>query len=326
LSAAGNNIFLAGSNNNSLTIGTTSFTMSQAQFWVARFDNTGAITWTTQGKNTGTVKANIRSISEDAQGNFYLAGAFSGTYTQLNITQALTADSKTNGDAEEIMYSKYNAAGNLVWLKQSHGLNSATGDRIKLAGDKLYMLGKLGSKRLSLGGDSTETTAVNTSNPAFIAQMDTSGNTLWLKRVNDVGGLKGNMEIYVNGSTNIYITGSYNSFASLPIGTFTLPNVPGNRLFMAKTTVAGLPNVVEEHLLKNELALDVYPNPASGNVTIAMNNIVEHRNIVVTDIRGKIVMERATDHALTVELNISPLHPGIYFIRVGETTKKLVVQ
>lgn len=185
-SAAGNNIFLTGINNNSFSLGTTTFPMPQAQYWAVRFGNTGAVTWSGQGKSTSSfVKATITTFAEDGSGNFYVGGGFSGTFSLTGTSQTLVSGTKTNGDEGELFYGKYNSAGNLVWLKQGAGFHAHKVMRMRVGSDnKIYMMGSQGSKRLYLGGDSTSITPVNSSNPYFLVQMDTSGNSLWLKRVN----------------------------------------------------------------------------------------------------------------------------------------------
>ena len=237
--ASQSNILLAGTFYNNFSISTATFTTTLGQYWAIRFDNSGAVTWSSQGKSSGTVSSVLNCISEDANGNFYVTGKFTGTGTFTGTTQTLTATPKTGGDAEELFYAKYNSTGNLVWLKQGMSEKSIYGIRIRIGSDnKLYMMGKLGGKSLYLGGDSAIAVSANGSDPYFMAQMDTSGKTLWLKRVNDIGGMRGTMDMHVDGSNNIYFTGGYSFYSGLPLGTFNLPQIapPGNKFFFAKTS------------------------------------------------------------------------------------------
>lgn len=71
------------------------------------------------------------------------------------------------------------------------------------------------------------------------------------------------------------------------------------------------------------LKLVVYPNPALGSVTVSGGN--KNENIQVVDLYGHVLI-----HAVVSEneshLDISSLSPGIYIIKTGVLSEKLIVQ
>lgn len=73
----------------------------------------------------------------------------------------------------------------------------------------------------------------------------------------------------------------------------------------------------------------IYPNPASGSVSILLNATVTSSEIVIVDVLGKIVQTK-TINSNQSDLDISNLKSGIYFITINnegmKTTKKLVVK
>jgi hypothetical protein len=78
--------------------------------------------------------------------------------------------------------------------------------------------------------------------------------------------------------------------------------------------------------------ISLYPNPASGTIYLAMTtNNVQEKNIVITDALGKTQPVRSV-HKYTsqVQIDISHLGPGTYFIRVqlgdGYKTLKFIKQ
>lgn len=73
----------------------------------------------------------------------------------------------------------------------------------------------------------------------------------------------------------------------------------------------------------------IYPNPASGSVSILLNTTVTSSEIVIVDVLGKIVQTK-TINSNQSDLDISNLKSGIYFITINnegmKTTKKLVIK
>lgn len=91
-------------------------------------------------------------------------------------------------------------------------------------------------------------------------------------------------------------------------------------------------NTTVQTLGNNEFAQDtfiVYPNPASGKVTLQMSTISESASVVVADVLGKTVLTHTMD-ATESNLDISSLRSGLYLITLSSegksVTKKLVVK
>lgn len=76
-----------------------------------------------------------------------------------------------------------------------------------------------------------------------------------------------------------------------------------------------------------EASMKVYPNPATDKAYISTNGII--RSMILTDISGRRIQEVSNMNVNEIELNVSRLEAGIYFISVttdeGTTTQKLNV-
>jgi hypothetical protein len=79
-------------------------------------------------------------------------------------------------------------------------------------------------------------------------------------------------------------------------------------------------------------AMLVYPNPASGKITI-QTGISDYQplELTITDPAGKIVYSRTlVDSGATIETDVSGLKPGLYFIRLSNNkyneTQKLIIR
>jgi len=110
----------------------------------------------------------------------------------------------------------------------------------------------------------------------------------------------------------------------------TLKTIPvqGNGVYTFRAVTAGRTSGVSNPIVitsaKNILATNkfqVYPNPATGKVTVKTNGA---GTIQILDVVGKVVLTQPATG--TDELNISILATGVYTVKVGNATQKLVVQ
>ncbi len=70
--------------------------------------------------------------------------------------------------------------------------------------------------------------------------------------------------------------------------------------------------------------ISVYPNPVSNFVNVSIENTgISGLTLQVYDILGKLVQTQVIT-AKTTSLNISDLETGIYFVKIGNTTKRLI--
>lgn len=90
---------------------------------------------------------------------------------------------------------------------------------------------------------------------------------------------------------------------------------------------------IDEDITEANTILNVYPNPASDNVTITYNAISNFTSISIFDLTGKEVLSKQinTVKGLSQEkLNVVDLTQGVYFLRIASgqniSTQKLIVQ
>ena len=75
---------------------------------------------------------------------------------------------------------------------------------------------------------------------------------------------------------------------------------------------------------------DIYPNPAKSVIRVRCP--LSEKSIKIFDVLGKIVKEekvirlrRTQEHKQEVRISLKGINPGIYFLRLGKETKKLLV-
>jgi len=111
LDAAGN-VYVCGSFESNLTIGTSNLVGSAAgsDMFIAKFDNSGALTWVqhTQGGNGGS-----GGVAVDQALNVYVASGFEGAinFSGISLTNA----------ANDALVAKYSNSGAIQWARQAGG-------------------------------------------------------------------------------------------------------------------------------------------------------------------------------------------------------------
>lgn len=82
------------------------------------------------------------------------------------------------------------------------------------------------------------------------------------------------------------------------------------------------PNALND---ENIAAISVYPNPANDIVKIELGDNYYDNSLTITDITGKIMMKiNATSN--NMEINVSHLSSGLYFIKYGDKVGKLTIE
>ena len=83
--------------------------------------------------------------------------------------------------------------------------------------------------------------------------------------------------------------------------------------------------------LANQIAVQLYPNPASDNATLDINGLNQDAKIVVSDLQGRILSQDNINAGTTrYTINVSNMTSGVYYIRIITdnvvSTQKLIVE
>ena len=75
----------------------------------------------------------------------------------------------------------------------------------------------------------------------------------------------------------------------------------------------------------------MYPNPATDKIIIAKNNeLIDETAVSIYNINGELIMKNIIQNQNKLEMNVSSLSKGIYFLKIqtksGIESKKLVIQ
>lgn len=170
-------------------------------------------------RTLGTAKTDEgRAIAVDAGGNFYIAGATSGS----------VVEGQNNLGGSDVFVVKYNSSGTRQWIKQfgTDSNDSAYGIAVDTDGF-VYITG-------STSGDLGDTKVDGMD--AFLAKYDSSGTQKWIKQFGTTGS-DGATAIAVDGDGFVYLTGTQNGGLNQGEMFVAKYNNGGSRLWKTNLTV-----------------------------------------------------------------------------------------
>lgn len=207
------NVYVAGKyeQNNAVFGSTTVQCAGNHDAFLAKYSSNGTFQWVRTGGGADGDYA--RCIAVDAAGNSYIAGEIEGT--------AMFGTTQVNGNpgTNDIFVAKYDANGNLAWVKSYGGYSNDKARAIAVdpAGN-IYITGEISTT--ATFGSITVTSAGG--EDIFIAKLDGNGNALWAMSAgsaNDEGG-KG----ICADATGVYVTGYFSGTASFGASSLTSDN------------------------------------------------------------------------------------------------------
>ena len=112
--------------------------------------------------------------------------------------------------------------------------------------------------------------------------------------------------------------------SSLTVKEFAYNTIPNQPILAGQTITTGL--------TENSFAssINLFPNPASNHLTIALGSNNKKVEVTITDITGKIIYTITTNKTNKIEVNTNEFAEGIYIVQIQVAdfigTKKLVVE
>lgn len=133
----------------------------------------------------------------------------------------------------------------------------------------------------------------------------------------------------INFSTLIKIAAHGNSTAELKYNTTDYNPLSGKNFYrLIETGINGNKTYSETIVVNMKIvnaSMDIFPNPAYGQVVINLNDLPVFSNTVsVLDLSGKTMITKTEVNGNTIKLNIQQLNPGTYIIKLIATDGTMV--
>jgi hypothetical protein len=303
------NIYITGAILYQAIFGTDTLSTAWLSVFIAKYDSSGNLVWIT---NTGD-EALGRSISTDANCNIYLTGYFGNLVAFGNDTLAGLPFSNS-----AVFIAKYDSSGNSLWGRTPGGSGFDYAQSICTdAMGNAFVTGYFNSTFLNFGGLPVFNSFTGNYD-AFIAVYDGNGNALWAKGIGDQGNEYG-MGICSAGN-NVYVTGYFESF-SLNFGSNVVANNGSTDIYLAKlSSTVGI-----EQQFQQDNLLILFPNPTTNTFTIKYISPHTISSLEIFNPLGEIVYTEKMigKSEYKVDANFAK---GIYFVRVNDVVRKLIVE
>ncbi len=303
------NICITGSYRNSITFDNITLTGSSngaGAVYIVKFDSNGNVLW---AKSSGGFPTSAfgESISNDASGNFYVAGYFNSAIAIFNI------DTINNAGINDLFLVKYDSLGDLQYVIGEGGTDFDQANYVRAdANGNCYVTGFF-KGTISFGSNYL----YGPNQELFIAKFDTYGVLVWAKsatgNLNEVG-----YGIGIDGFNNVYIGGSFSS-PTTSFGPYSITNTDpwtgSYDFFVAKLS--------EQSTATNDLhvssdEINIYPNPSNGIFKIN-SEIQKNTTIQIRNIEGKLLREFNSNDYLIFD--IRELEEGVYFLQLNSENK-----
>ncbi len=294
--------------------------------FLAKYNSSGNFQWARRAGSAGLDEAWGIAVDDT---DVYVSGIFSGT-ANFNTPSANGSNEITSMGGHDIFIAKYNKNGNFQWARRAGGADYETAYYgVAINESRLYITGGFrGTANFntpSLNGINEIISAGD--RDIFLAMYDDEGSFKWAIRA---GGEGSDMSwgIALNGD-DIYITGAFSQTAN-----FNNPSASGSNeitslgvsdVFLAKYNGENIVNLIYNY----KQTISIFPNPNTGNFTVAFGQQLTNATITIQDVLGKTVYTTTVSgDRHNVQLNEAK---GIYFVNIqteqGErTTLKLTVE
>lgn len=199
----------------SITFGEVTLTNStggnSGEMFLVKYSPIGEVLW---AKNcSGPIAERGISVSTDNAGNVYVAGLFAYSISFNSGDSLITLETPAQDGYADIFIVKYNADGNVIWVRSVVGTNNE--EPVEIITDKnnnFYLAGLSYSPSISFGNISLSAYEPDgtISGTDFIVKYDTDGHALWVRSFGG-GGDEKICSIKTDKNGNVYMLGLFSA-------------------------------------------------------------------------------------------------------------------
>ncbi|MBC7448315.1 MAG: hypothetical protein H7330_09675 [Hymenobacteraceae bacterium] len=276
--------------------------------FVAKLTPAGAWQWAIRVGGSGR-DAGL-GLAVDGSGSVVVSGYFASPTIPFGATTL------TGVGSADIFVAKLTPMGAWLWATGAGGSDFEGGQGVAVDGSgSVIVTGGFKSPTISFGA-TTLTSAGN--EDMFVAKLTPAGAWQWATSAGGSGFDYG-FGVGVNGSGSVMVTGTFDS-PTIPFGATTLTNPsPGTpAIFLARLGgITGLPEG------SDPAGLTLSPNPARTTVQLTG---APGATATLLDGLGRVVGTAPVSPAGTATLDVRALPAGLYLLRAGGATRRLVVE
>ncbi len=275
-----------------------------------KFDPSGNLIWYQVLKGTAPQGAHVKVDNQD---NIYVAGRFCDT---LSISGSSIFELKQGYFCGDAYISKLSPNGQVKWISRvgtNYGEDNIQGFAVNGNGI-CYVQSDWPARTLYINSDSVHNSYPSMKN-VYMLRLDSSGNKSWFDY--PYCDMIVSSAITADNAENVYFTGMWN-WQPFVLGgdslTMTCGNYTSYHFYLARlkyeSTISGI--------IANKTNDDftIFPNPSSGNFTIASDNLKDAK-ICVYDVLGNCILTQNISNQKNGLIDLSGKAKGIYFVEVN---------
>ncbi len=198
------NIVVTGQFFGSVTFGSTTLqsTSNSKDIFLLKLDSNGDVIWAL--KEGGDLAENAYGVTVDNQNNVILTGQFKGNSTIANSNFTSAIDPVNNAFSFDLFISKYDAAGNPLWVKTGYAIKDDRGLAVAVDNqDNIFLSGQY-SDTLTFAGNTYNNNGYNV---GFIAKISPAGQVQFFNNMR--AGFVLPYDLEVNSSNEVVVTGDF---------------------------------------------------------------------------------------------------------------------
>ena len=290
-------------------------TVGFGDVFVAKVNPSGIWQWATQVGGYGVDHG--FGIGADSLGNAYLMGEFTGDTLTIGATK-LVNDGIASGN-HAVFVAKLNPAGSWEWAVDIDSASCYYGRGIAVdGGGNTYLTGQFFTPTIRVGGTVLTNNGLGSGHDCFVAKLNPAGVWQWAVSAGGPGN-DFSQGIAADGQGGVWVVGRYNGGTSIFGATTLSQPMFRDAIFLARlgATGVGLPPEVSD-----VTGLMLAPNPARGTTRVMGAAGVR---VTLVDLLGRIIRDVPAGFDV-VTLELGELTAGLYVVRAGGQTRRLVVE
>ncbi|MBI3511305.1 MAG: T9SS type A sorting domain-containing protein [Bacteroidetes bacterium] len=284
----------------------STFTSSTANWtiFIEKLDPMGNFVWVRKVGNSSYNEGN--SIVLDNAGHLYVTGYF---YQSCDFDPNSGSYVLSSLGTSDIFILKLDTATNFIWAKREGGNLEDEGKNIITdATGNVYLTGFFKNNSDFDPGAGTFFLTSSGVEDIFVQVLDASGNLVWAKKAGGTAIDVGN-SVTVDMNGVVTATGYFDSTADFDPGpgVHNLVSAGYEDIFITQMnlTTQVAPSSGENYF-------SVFPNPSSGEFKIETDPAFRPKEIRVTDVAGKLILEESV--AGQTQFRIDKLPAGVYLL------------
>jgi len=212
----------------------------------------------------------------------------------------------------------YNSFGSLSFAKHLvsetfNTIRSATSDSL----NNIFISGTFKNQiNLNVENSGNILNALGESN-TYIAKYNLLGDLIWYRHF-PFENLSLISSLRIDNQNRINFSGVFEQAITFNPENITLNSVANDDSFLGRFSIDNNTNIDK---YSNNLEVLIYPNPANNIVSIKTQDIIVNAKIEVFSISGQLQLCDENKTGQLIEMNISNLSKGIYFIRMTDKNK-----